>query len=213
MGRRESIMKLIALTLATAYASQMEQYEGGTRWPACNEQSPCGIRAEFEVLTNAACTISFDVPPAWINAGGIFTTVPGNTAAIYVHTYDSHGEGIYMMPFNYASNNNNATYALGIKNTAGHTAKNMYNVSLKNRLGNPVDITDISVQAQGGVIIPDGANGKFSVILEEDYNGEMLMVNFRNSDPASMGPFDGAQSFFSSIDGDVIADPAPTTGY
>ena len=50
------------------------------------------------------------------------------------------------MPFNYASNNNNATYALGIKNTAGHTAKNMYNVSLKNRLGNPVDITDISVR-------------------------------------------------------------------
>ena len=141
-----------------------------------------------------------------------------------------------MMPFNYASGNNNATYALGIKNTAGHTAKNMYNVALKNRLGNAVDITDISVrfcssilhvicienfklstisqvQAQGGVIIPDGANGKFSVILEEDYNGEMLMVNFRNSDPANMGPFDGAQSFFSSIDGDVIADPPPTTGY
>ena len=59
---------------------------------------------------------------------------------------DAQIEGIYMMPFNYASGNNNATYALGIKNTAGHTAKNMYNVSLKNRLGNPVDITDISVR-------------------------------------------------------------------
>ena len=39
------------------------------------------------------------------------------------------------------------------------------------------------------------------------------MVNFRNTNPALMGPFDGAQSFFSSIDGDMIADPAPTTGY
>ena len=31
-------MKLLALTLATAYASQMTQYDGGSRWPACNEQ-------------------------------------------------------------------------------------------------------------------------------------------------------------------------------
>jgi len=34
--------------------------------------------------------------------------------------------------------------------------------------------------------------GKFGVMLTENYNGELLYINFRNADPAPMGFFDGA---------------------
>jgi hypothetical protein len=42
-------------------------------------------------------------------------------------------------------------------------------------------------------------DGKFGVMLTEDYNGELLYINFKNTDPENMGFFDGAQAFYSFI--------------
>jgi len=271
MGRRESIMKLVALALASAHAVQMDSMNG-MDWPASGvagepPMNTCGSRVEFSVLTNATCAIYFAESPAWINAGGIFTTKPGDTSAIYVHTYDYHGEGmngkvpitlqwevppapedytgwpypevwaenchsyenvtmdcqpdngqiegLYMMPFNFASGNNNSTYALGVKNTEGHLKDNMYTVTLNDRNGTPVQITDIQVQAdpEKNIVMADGDNGKFTVILNEDYNGEMLMINFRNKNPTDMGQFEGAQSFYSTIQGGVVPSDDEAPGY
>ena len=42
-------------------------------------------------------------------------------------------------------------------------------------------------------------DGKFGVMLEEDYQGELLYITFKNKDAENMEFFDGAQAFYSFI--------------
>lgn len=58
---------------------------------------------------------------------------------------------------------------------------------------------NLSFLANATVMEVDLDEGKFGVMLTENYNGELLYINFRNADPENMGFFDGAQAFYSFI--------------
>jgi len=108
-------------------------------------------------------------------------------------------DGLFMAAFSYAPGNNNGTYAIPVINTAGHKENNFYSFELKNHKYEGVSITDIEVMANATVMEVDLDEGKFGVMLTENYNGELLYINFRNADPENMGFFDGAQAFYSFI--------------
>jgi len=115
-------------------------------------------------------------------------------------------EGIYMAAFNFAPNNNAGFKAIPLMNTAGHAKGTFYNFKLKNRKYESVAVQNITVQANATVLATEDEwgnqisdNGEFGVLLEDDYNGELMYVKFEHQDPDDVKFFDGAQAFYSTV--------------
>jgi len=141
------------------------------------------------------------VPPEWDAACG-------TTDDISIYCIDNGGrvEGKFMAAFNYAPGNNKGVKQIPVMNTAGHSAGTMYSFELNNRKYESVAVESIEVQANATVIADvdlDGNyyadNGKFAVILTDDYNGQLLYVGFKHKNPDDVHFFGGAQAFYSTV--------------
>lgn len=112
-----------------------------------------------------------------------------------------------MAPFNFSPNSNSGTKAIPLMNTAKHTKGTFYNFVLRNRKYEEVSIQNITVQFPNATVMADedewgnfaSTAGTFGVLLGDDYNGELLYINFEHHDPDNVKFFDGAQSYYSSV--------------
>jgi len=83
-------------------------------------------------------------------------------------------------------------------NTAGHKKGGIYEIQLNDKNGDGVIVNPLPEQQFNGTLM-NGANvGSLMVLLEEDYNGQLLQVQFEYPD-APLGPFEPAQAWRSTI--------------
>ena len=109
-------------------------------------------------------------------------------------------EGVFMMGFTY-NNNGEGAQTIQIQNTNGHKRGAMYELTLRSRSYfsdgdyNGPEIGAATTSANG-TVIPGNEIGTLLVILEDDYNGELLPVTFEyaNAPLANFEPYQAAWS-------------------
>ena len=83
-------------------------------------------------------------------------------------------------------------------NTEGHKQGQMYTIQLNDMWGNGVKVSPIQ-GSFNGTLIQGASVGQLMAILDEDYLGELLQVQFEYPD-APLGPFKVASAFYSTIE-------------
>ena len=83
-------------------------------------------------------------------------------------------------------------------NTEGHKQGQMYTMQFNDMSGNGVAVSPIQ-GSFNGTLMPGASVGQLMAILDEDYLGQLLQVQFEYPN-APLGPFKVASAFYSTID-------------
>ena len=85
-------------------------------------------------------------------------------------------------------------------NTAGHRKGNMYEFQFNDMNGNPVAVEPVQ-GSFNGTLIGGAGPGALMAILDEDYYGQLLQVQFTypDVDQKNPGKFEIATAFYSTV--------------
>jgi len=107
-------------------------------------------------------------------------------------------EGVFLMGFTY-NNNGEGAQNIQIQNTDGHKRGSMYTLTLRSRShfsGEEGPAIGAATTSANGTVIPGADRNTLLVVLDEDYNGELLPVTFEyaNAPLANFEPYQAAWS-------------------
>lgn len=174
-----------------SYDGHGEANTGAVRFQIFNEMT--------KVYYNPGSKWNNKYPAEWLQDCYNEDDEAAGLSAAQIECTDNGGEveGAYMMGFG-TDSVGNGVQNVQIMNTAGHKKGQMYSMQFNDMWGNGVDVSPIQ-GSFNGTLIKGNAPGMLMAILDEDYLGELLQVQFEYPN-APLAPFKVASAFYSTID-------------
>jgi len=173
-----------------SYEGHGEANTGAVRFQVFNEMT--------KVYYNQGSKWNNKYPSQWLDDCYNDDDADAGLEAADITCTDNEGEveGVYMMGFG-TDIVGNGVQNVQIMNTNGHKKGTMYSMQFNDMWGNGVEVSPIQ-GTFNGTLIPGADTGAMMAILDEDYNGELLQVQFEYPN-APLAPFKVASAFSSTI--------------